>query len=117
MAAAAHNITIERGADYGFELTIKNSAGVVVDLSSIPIANFKAQIRRSSGKPLVASFTTAFKTDGTDGIVIFTLTDTESNKLNSRHRYEYDLFWQDSSGARDYLIRGTATVNGNITLA
>lgn len=116
MAAATHNITIERGADLSFDLTIKDSDDVVVDLSAIPIANFKAQIRRGSGKPLIASFSTSFKTDGTDGIVVFTLTDTESNKLNSEHRYTYDVFWQDAAGTRDYLIRGTATVSGNITL-
>lgn len=116
MAAAENNITIGRGTDYSFELTIQDSLSVAVDLSSGTAAALKCDIRRGVGKPLEARFNTAFSTDGSDGKVTFTLPDTETIKLNPRHRYEYDIYWTDAvTGNIDRLIYGVVTVEGNIS--
>lgn len=116
MAAALSNITVERGTDYYFTLTIKDALSVVVDLSYGAASNVKAQIRRRAGRPLEASFTAAFVTDGTDGKVTLTLPDTETLKLTEGNHYEYDVFWTDSSGNIHRLLYGDVTVKQNITV-
>ena len=116
MAAAENNITIGRGTDYSFELTILNSLGVAVDLSSGTADALKCEIRLGVGKPLVARFSTAFSTDGSNGKVVFTLPDTETVKLDSRRSYKYDIYWTDAlTGNVDRLIYGVVTVEGNIS--
>ena len=53
MAAAKHNITVGRGEDFSFTLTIADSGGNAVNLDN---DLFKAEVRRDAGKPLVATF-------------------------------------------------------------
>jgi len=116
MAAATNNITIPRGSDFTFTLLVKDASAVIVDLSLGTAADFAMQIRRGEGKPLIASATTSFVTDGTDGLVLFTIPESETLKLNSRHRYKYDIFWENSSSEKDQLITGDVTVAERITI-
>ena len=110
MAAAKHNLIVSRGEDVSFKVTI---TGDGIDVSS---DTFKSEIRRASGKPLVASFTCAV-TDGLAGEVTVTLPRSESLKLDANTTYKWDIF-RIESGTPDVttrLIYGDVIVEGNVT--
>ena len=110
MAAAKHNLIVSRGEDYSFKVTV---AGTGIDISG---DTFKSEIRRASGKPLVASFTCAV-TDGSAGEVTVTLPRSESLKLDANTTYKWDIF-RIESGTPEIttrLIYGDVIVEGNVT--
>jgi hypothetical protein len=107
MAAANHNITVSRGEEFSFTLTI---SGVAADEAGY---TFKAEIRRGSGKPLVASFSHPNNNIGPS--VVMTLSKAESLKLDGNLNYKWDLFREDSSGGSARLIYGDVKVENNIT--
>lgn len=110
MAAAKHNITIDRGADFGFTLTIRNPQQEVVDVSN---DTFKAEIRRAPKQPLIAAFTCDAETAGLNGIVNFTLPSSESLKLDGNITYYWDVFRM--TPLKDKLIAGSVKVEDNVT--
>jgi len=111
MAAAIHNIQIATGEDFFFTLTVRDGAGEAVDVTS---DNFVSQIRRGSGKPLVASFTCSV-TDGPAGVVECVLTDVETNKLDGYTSYDWDLFRIQDDGTKTQLIYGEVRVTNKIS--
>jgi hypothetical protein len=116
MAAAKHNLIVSRGEDFSFTLTISES-GSAVNLSGAEASTFKAEIRRASGKPLVASFTCAV-TDAANGVVTITLPRSESLKLDAYTTYNWDIFRIKTAPSPDVttcLIKGDLRVEGNVT--
>lgn len=113
MAAAKHNLIVSKGEDFSFTLTISES-GSPVDVDG---ETFKAEIRRASGKPLVASFTCVVS-DGPQGEVTVTLPRSESLKLDANTTYKWDIFRIKTAPNPDVticLIRGDLTIEGNVT--
>ena len=94
MAAAKHNLIVSRGEDVSFKVTI---TGDGIDVSS---DTFKSEIRRASGKPLVASFTCTVS--GSE--VTVTLPRSESLKLDANTTYKWDIF-RIESGTPDVPTR------------
>jgi len=118
MAAAKHNLIVSKGEDFSITLTISES-GSPVNLSGAEASTFKAEIRRASGKPLVASFTCAV-TDATNGVVTITLPRSESLKLDANTTYKWDIFRIKTAPDPDpdvttCLIRGDLRIEGNVT--
>lgn len=112
MAAAKHNIILGRGEDYLVTLTIKNEDGTAVDLTD---DDFKGQVRRGAGKPLVASFSFTI-TDAANGVVEIKLTDTETLKMDPNITYQYDIYRHiDGNGDIVRLLYGTIIAEGNVT--
>lgn len=113
MAAAKHNLTLSRGADFGFRLTIRDAEQELVDVSD---DTFKAEIRRAPKQPLIASFTCDSLTDGTNGVVEFVLPSSESLKLDGNITYYWDVFRiRTSPSLKDRLIAGSVKVEDNVT--
>lgn len=118
MAAAKHNITVGRGEDFSFTLTIADSDGNAVNLDN---DLFKAEVRRDAGKPLVATFSvTIFNASG--GVVVVKLPKEETLKLDGNARYKWDLFriidghtGDPAEGDTVRLIYGDLQVENNIT--
>lgn len=110
MAAAKHNLIVSRGEDYSFTLTISES-GSPVDVDG---ETFKAEIRRASGKPLVASFTCVVS-DGPQGEVTVTLPRLESLKLDANTTYKWDIFRVQTDDTSTCLIKGDLRVEGDVT--
>jgi hypothetical protein len=111
MAAAKHNLIVSRGEDYSIKLTVADSSGAV----NVSANTFKAEIRRASGKPLVASFTCTVGTPTNE--VIVTLPRSESLKLDAYTTYNWDIF-RIQSGTPEVttcLIKGDLRVEGNVT--
>lgn len=113
MAAANHNIIVSRGEDFSFTLTVQDSSGSAVDISN---NTFTSEIRRDGGKPLVASFSCAI-TDAGNGILVATLPQSETLKLDGNVNYKWDLFRtdDDSETTTTRLIYGDVKVENNIT--
>ena len=110
MAAAKHNLIVSRGEDFSFKITI---SGITISSSD----TFKSEIRRASGKPLVASFTCTV-TAVTAGEGTVTLPRSESLKLDANTTYKWDIFRIQTGPSPDVttrLIYGDVIVEGNVT--
>lgn len=117
MAAAKHNLIVSRGEDFSFTLTISESGSPVDFYSSGEASTFKAEIRRASGKPLVASFSCEV-TSAVNGIVTVTLPRSESLKLDANTTYKWDIFRIKTAPNPDVtacLVRGDLRIEGNVT--
>lgn len=110
MAAAKHDITVGRGEDFGFTLTISGA-----DLTNDA---FKAEVRRDAGKPLVATFTCTIS-DPSGGVVSVTLPQEETLKLDGNARYKWDLYriFEEGESTEEVtrLLYGDLKVENNIT--
>jgi len=112
MAAAKHNIIVSRGEDFSFTLTVQDSGGSPVDITD---DTFTAEIRRDGGKPLVASFSCAI-TDAGNGVLVATLDQAETLKLDGNVNYKWDMFrTEDVTSTTTRLIYGDVKVDNNIT--
>jgi len=106
MAAAKHNLIVSRGEDVSFKVTV---SGITISGDT-----FKSEIRRASGKPLVASFTCTV--DSSTEVTV-TLPRSESLKLDANTTYKWDIF-RIESGTPEIttrLIYGDVIVEGNVT--
>ena len=111
MAAAKHNLIVSRGEDFSFKVTVSDGSSPIAVTGN----TFKSEIRRASGKPLVASFTCTVGTPTNE--VIVTLPRSESLKLDANTTYKWDIF-RIESGPPDVttrLIYGDVIVEGNVT--
>ena len=93
MAAAKHNLVIEQGVDFTLEVTLTDSAGSAIDLSS---ATFTSKIRRSPGTSAIQSGGsdiefTASGNNLANGEVTFSLTETQTADLPGDNLI-YDIF-------------------------
>ncbi len=112
MAAAKHNIILGRGEDYVATLAIKTEGGTPVNITD---NNFKGQIRRGAGKPLITSFVFTI-TDDVGGVVKIKLPLVNSLKLDPNITYQYDIFrYDDEEGDNIRLLSGSLIAEGNIT--
>ena len=109
MAAAKHNLIVSRGEDFSFTLTVQDSGGSPVNITG---DTFTAEIRRNGGKPLVASFSCEI-TDAASGVLVATLPQSETLKLDGNVNYKWDMFRTDTTTTR--LIYGDVKVENNIT--
>jgi hypothetical protein len=117
MAAAKHNITVGRGEDFSFTLTIAGTPAV-----NLTGDTFKAEVRRDSGKPLVATFAVSITNATNPATVLVKLPKVETLKLDGNARYKWDLFrivdgaaGGDPTGDTVRLIYGDLQVENNIT--
>tara|TARA_B110001454_G_scaffold200609_1_gene206362 strand:- start:281 stop:613 length:333 start_codon:yes stop_codon:yes gene_type:complete len=108
--ATIQNITIDQDADFTETLTVKDSTGTVVDLTSQTITS---KIRKTHLSTTSYSFTTA-AVSATDGTCSITMTDTVTSGL-SEGRYVWDLTTTDSDGLVTRRIEGRATVTPSVT--
>jgi len=108
------NIEIYQGDTYVHQVTLKNSANAVINITS---RTYSGQIRkrRSSGTisaTIAATFSTEI-TDGANGVVVFSLTPNITANLRSGI-YVYDF--QELNGATiTTILTGNATITGEVT--
>jgi hypothetical protein len=106
------DITIEQGSTYSRIITIADENN-----NPINIANdlFYGQIRKHPKQDVVeASFTFSFYTDGSDGRIIATISDTNTSGITSGRNY-YDIEWHKLDGTVIRLLEGVATVTAEVT--
>jgi hypothetical protein len=108
--AATVNIQIYQGDTYVHQLSLKNSANAVINIST---RTYAGQIRkRSSSDAITATFSTEI-TDGANGVVVFSLAPNITSNIASGS-YVYDF--QETNGAVvTTLLKGSVAVIGEVT--
>lgn len=111
--AAVANLSIDQGATFTSDVTIKDINGNTFNLTGYT-ARAKMALGYSSTRTRVA-ITTTVAADPTTGIVTLSLNDTQTAALEDA-RYVYDVeIVNDSSGAVTRVIEGIITVRPNVT--
>ena len=120
MAAGKYDITIEQGATFTLNLSYKNSAGAVLDLSSGYSARMK--IRESTGGTIIAStesgdtpkdtLSIALAASGNNIIVTMTAVNTATLDFDNAV-YDLELI---AGAAIDRIIEGRVFLSKEITV-
>lgn len=109
--ATISNLFIDQDADFTTTVTINDSTGSALDLTSYTAL---AMIRKTYQSTSATTFTSTFASDRTTGQITISLTDTQTATLESG-RYVYDLVITDSSGTKTRVVEGIATVNPSVS--
>jgi hypothetical protein len=109
--ATISNIFIDQGATFSTTVTISDSDGSALDLTSYTAL---AQIRKTYESTTATTFTSTFASDRTTGQITISLTDTQTTALESG-RYVYDLIITDVSDNKTRVVEGIATVNPSVS--
>ena len=109
--ATISNIFIDQGADFTTTVTISDSDGSALDLTSYTAL---AQVRKTYESTTATAFTTTFASDRTTGQITISLSDTQTAALESG-RYVYDLLITGASGDKTRVVEGIATVNPSVS--
>lgn len=109
--ATISNIFINQGANFTTTVTISDSDGSALDLTSYTAL---AQIRKTYESTTATNFTSTFDADRTTGKITISLTDTQTTALSSG-RYVYDLLITSAGGDKTRVVEGIATVNPSVS--
>ena len=110
--AAIANLTIDQGATFTSDVTVKDAQGNAFNLTGYTAAAKLAKGFASTRTR--TNMTTSIATDATTGVVTLSLTATETAALDAE-RYVYDL--EITSGATvTRVIEGIITVRAQVTL-
>ena len=117
MIAAHHDITIDRAADWSLVLTIKDAAGIPIDITSDSAYIFTGDIRNKKTKieKLSFSFSKESPVAPADGEIKVYLTAVNSQKLEGCNLYEYDIFMTTASEDEEPIITKTRILEGTLT--
>ena len=109
--ATISNLFIDQDADFTTTVTVNDSNGTALDLTSYTAL---AMIRKTYQSSTATTFTSAFVSPRTTGQITISLTDTQTAALEAG-RYVYDLVITDSSGSKTRVVEGIATVNPSVS--
>lgn len=110
MSAATYNISIERNATFDVSLALKDSNGTAIDVTN---ATIDAEIKQDYYFPGIVSFTVT-KITPASGIIKLSLTANQTANLHVG-TLKYDVFAQYSNGVIQKILKGTVSVEENIT--
>jgi len=110
MAAGQRDITVYQGDTYVHEIRIKNSANTAINITS---RTYAGQVRKRRSSDDVSAIFTANITDAANGVVVFSLSTSDTASLRSGS-YVYD-FQETNSGVITTLLTGNLTVTGEVT--
>lgn len=113
------DFTIDQGADVAIELHLQESNGNTKDLSA---HSANAKMKRSYNSvdsDEIVDFTAAIAEPPTDGILILSLTNEQTDTLNPRNRYVYDVeltfLDSDSNTIIERILEGKIKVSPSVT--
>jgi len=111
-------ITIDQGADVAIELHLVEEDGSKKDLTDYSAA---AKMKRNynSDSADTVDFTAVIPDPSTEGIVVLSLTNEQTDALNTRGRYVYDveISFDDSDGNTiiERVLEGKILVTPSVT--
>ena len=109
MSAGKYDITIEQGSDFSLQLTVQDG-GVAKNLTGYSV---RGQIRTTVDASAIAASFTGAVTNASGGILTVTLPFSTTDDLSAgMYNYDVELF---NGGSVQKLIKGTATVLGEVT--
>jgi hypothetical protein len=113
------DFTIDQGADVAIELHLQEQDGSKKDLTGHSAAAKMKRSYNSVDSDEIIDFTTAVASPTTDGILILSLTNSQTDALNPRLRYVYDveLSFVDSDGNTiiERILEGKVKVSPSVT--
>jgi len=112
--AATANLTIDQGATFSSDITVKDNSGNLLDLTGYT-AQAKMALGYASTRTRV-NMTTAFASDRTTGVLTISLTADQTNTLEAPARYVYDVEIVASDSTVTRVIEGIITVNPSVSI-
>jgi hypothetical protein len=113
------DFTIDQGADVAIELHLQEQDGSKKDLTSHTVTAKMKRSYNSTDSADIVSFATLISPPETDGIVTLSLSNTQTDALNPRNRYVYDveLSFNDSDGNPiiERILEGKIKVSPSVT--
>ena len=108
-----YDIKIYRGADFSVTFTLKDGDGVAIDLSGFTITSTaRTALERDATE--IVTFANTLTGDGSGGIFVMSLTQTETLALDPQKGH-YDVLFDDGSGLYDYYIKGQVDIFDTLT--
>jgi hypothetical protein len=108
---ASHDITVEQGTTFSKTLTLKDDSDVVINITN---DTFAGQVRKHhSSTGIEATFTFTI-TDGTNGVVAWSLTPTQTSAMSSGPLV-YDVEWTKQDGTVTRILEGIADTTAEVT--
>lgn len=105
------NLYIDQGSDYSTTITINDSAGSSLDLTSFTAS---AQIRKTYSSSTFIAFTVVFDTDRTSGKITLSLTNTQTAAMKSG-LFVYDVLISDINSSKTRVVEGSVTISPMVT--
>jgi hypothetical protein len=117
--ATYEEIIIDQGADVSIELELVETDGSKKDLTGYTCYAKMKRNYNSTADSDVVDFTTIVGDPATDGIITMSLTNTQTDALNTRGRYVYDVEIQfqdsDSNTVIERVLEGKIKVSPSVT--
>lgn len=111
--AAVANLSIDQGATFTSDITVKDINGSVFDLTGYTAVAKMA--KGYSSTRTRTTITTTFAEDRTSGILTISLTNTQTAALDPE-RYVYDVEITSSTGKVTRVIEGIITVRPEVSI-
>jgi hypothetical protein len=111
--AAVANLSIDQGATFTSDITVKDINGNVFDLTGYT-ANAKMAKGYSSTRTRTVISTT-FATDRTTGVLTISLTANQTTALDAE-RYVYDVEITSGAGSVTRVLEGIITVRPEVSV-
>ena len=113
------DFTIDQGADVAIELHLQEQDGSKKNLTGHSALAKMKRSYNSTDSDEIVSFTTIVASPATDGILTLALTNPQTDSLNPRLRYVYDveLSYQDSNSQTiiERILEGKVKVSPSVT--
>tara|TARA_B100000424_G_scaffold26496_2_gene18480 strand:+ start:2806 stop:3159 length:354 start_codon:yes stop_codon:yes gene_type:complete len=116
MSAGFHHFIIEQGATFQQILTLKDSAGAVINLTGYTGAEMDLRLDQDDSSTVV-TLTTAnggITNGGSAGTLTLLISATDTANLTPGDGV-YDLELTDANGKVDRLLEGTYSIRGNVS--
>jgi len=111
--AAVANLSIDQGATFTSDITVKDINGNVFDLTGYTAVAKMA--KGYSSTRTRTTMTTTFATDRTTGVLTISLTDAQTAALDAE-RYVYDVEIISGTGTVTRVLEGIITVRPEVSI-
>jgi hypothetical protein len=113
------DFTIDQGADVAIELHLQETDGSKKNLTGHTVTAKMKRSYTSVDSDEILDFATIVSDPATDGIAVLSLTNTQTDTLNTRTRYVYDveLAFNDSNSnvVIERILEGKIKVSPSVT--
>jgi len=119
MAATYEDIIIDQGADVSIELQLVETDGSKKDLTGHSGSAKMKRNYNSTDSDDIVDFSVGIASPATDGVMTISLTNTQTDLLNTRGRYVYDVeishLDSDNNTIIERILEGKIKVSPSVT--
>jgi hypothetical protein len=110
MASVPLNLTIEQGADFQINLTVRNKDGTPLNLLGYTASsNLRKHYSSTTSYPFIVTFI-----DRINGRISLEMTDSVTANL-TEGRYVYDIYIESGNGKKTKVVHGMAIVSPGVS--